>query len=220
MTYIYIYNLSFNAIQLNLQNSLKILFLQLTRTESPYQTKSSPPGQCPVAPDNVRSGTGLGLFKSLNRCLLLKLPSLSPKHRRPAALPLQNLFSSTDGLKGSWGASLGSSSSVGTLSFIPSVSSSSSMASRWKTHFSTWSLNVLHSRLIPSVYLVMLMYSSSPQKLVAFPWLKLKITWPNLNQLVLTRSLSILACIGSNFAIQFLSCPRIYLQNLVQVHGS
>jgi hypothetical protein len=162
---------------------------------------SGRPRQCPVAPDNVRPDTGPRLFKSLNCCLLLKLPSLSPKHRRPVAFPLQNLFFGAGGLKGSWGASLGSSSSVETLSFIPSTNSSSSMASRWKTHFSTRSLNVLRSRSITSVYLVMLMYSSSPQKLVAFPWLKLKITWPNLNQLVLARSLSILACIGSNFAI-------------------
>jgi hypothetical protein len=35
--------------------------------------------------------------------------------------------------------------------------------------------------------------------------------WKNHIKFVLARSLSMLACQGSNFAIQFLSCPRSYV---------
>jgi hypothetical protein len=103
--------------------------LQLSRTESPYWTKSDPPRQCPAGPDNVWPGADPGVFKPMNRCRLLKL-SFSPRASVASGF-LPPIFLSDDQQPlGRQGGFLGSSSSVGTPYLIFSASSSSSTASR------------------------------------------------------------------------------------------
>jgi hypothetical protein len=135
-----------------------------------------------------------GVFKPLTHCLFQ-----FPHHSRSGQSPnggssIQSSSSSDRRRPGRVRLPPRAPSFVGTPFLTSSGSSSSSKSSRWKLHFSTWSLNVLCSSSIPFVYLLILMKSSSPLKWVYFPWLKLEISWPNLHQLVMTWSLSILAC--------------------------
>jgi hypothetical protein len=70
MSYLYIYLVSIQSVKTFIFSKKKSKSAAFSWTESPSRTKSNWLGQCPVSPDNIRSGTGPGVFKPPNRCLL------------------------------------------------------------------------------------------------------------------------------------------------------